>query len=120
MLKSVVFTDFGNIWTSRTDGNRLGASFSPDFYKQLAFTLGTGLRIDLDFFIVRLDLGFPMRNPALPEKARWVFQDRSSYYLEGAQYYGISGSASEQIKAMKEIMPRPFLPSLHFGIGLPF
>ena len=120
MLKSVVFSDFGNIWTSRIDENRVGASFTPDFYKQFAFTLGTGLRIDLDFFIVRFDLGFPMRNPALPEKAQWVFQDRSLYYLEGAQYYGISGSESEKIQAMKEKMPRPFLPSLNFGIGLPF
>jgi hypothetical protein len=120
MLKSVLFADFGNIWTTKADNNRVGATFSTDFYKELALSIGTGLRIDLGFFLVRFDLGFPMCNPALPDKARWVFQSRNSYYLEGAEYYGITGTLEEQLIGGKAKLPRPFMPSLHFGIGLPF
>jgi hypothetical protein len=120
MLKSVLFADFGNIWTTKEDDNRVGATFSTDFYKQLALSIGTGLRIDLGFFLVRFDLGFPICNPALPDKARWVFQSRNSYYLEGAEYYGITGTLEEQLIGGKEKLSRPFMPSLNFGIGLPF
>jgi hypothetical protein len=61
-----------------------------------------------------------MCNPALPDKARWVFQSRNAYYLEGAEYYGITGTLEEQLIGGKEKLPRPFMPSLNFGIGLPF
>jgi hypothetical protein len=61
-----------------------------------------------------------MYNPSLPDNARWVFQDRTPYYLEGVQYYGISGTPDKQLEAAKSKMPRPFMPSLNFGIGLPF
>ena len=120
MLKSVVFADFGNIWTTKADEDRAGAEISAQFFKQVALTLGTGLRIDLDFFLVRFDIGFPMYNPSLPDNARWVFQDRTPYYQEGVQYYGISGTPDKQLEAAKSKMPRPFMPSLNFGIGLPF
>ncbi|MFM7595267.1 MAG: BamA/TamA family outer membrane protein, partial [Flavobacteriales bacterium] len=52
MLKSVLFADFGNIWTTRADDNRVGAAFTSEFYKQLALRIGTGLRFDLGFFLV--------------------------------------------------------------------
>jgi hypothetical protein len=87
----------------------------------LAFTLGTGLRIDLSILIVRVDVGFPMFNPALPSESRWIFNARDAYYLDGAQYYGYtSGTPQEQMQLAKKRLPRPFIPSLNFGIGLPF
>jgi len=120
MLKSVVFADFGNIWTTKADDDRAGAEISAQFFKQVALTLGTGLRIDLDFFLVRFDIGFPLYNPSLPDNARWVFQDRTPYYLEGVQYYNITGTLDKQLEGAKSKMPKPFIPALHFGIGLPF
>jgi outer membrane protein assembly factor BamA len=121
MLSSCVFSDFGNIWTYRKDDNREGAEFTKDFYKQLAFTLGTGLRIDLSILIVRVDIGFPIFNPALPGQSKWIFKPRDAYYLDGAQYYGYTtGTSQEQMQKAKERLPRPFIPSLNFGIGLPF
>jgi hypothetical protein len=120
-LKTAVFADFGNIWTYKKDINRPGAEFTRDWYKQLALTLGTGIRLDLGYFLVRLDVGFPFCNPALPNKARWVFQKRDAYYLDGAEYYGyITGTDIEKINLAKTRMAKPFLPSLNFGIGLPF
>jgi outer membrane protein insertion porin family len=77
-----------------------------------------GLRMDLDYFILRLDVGFPIFDPAFADGARWVFQDfktRQTYYNEGMQHFNMN---LDQVKA---IMPRPFLPNyLNFGIGYPF
>jgi hypothetical protein len=120
-LKTAVFADFGNIWTYKKDINRPGSEFTSEWYKQLALTLGTGIRLDLGYFLVRLDVGFPFCNPSLPDNARWVFQKRDAYYLDGAEYYGItSGTDAEKITQAKPLMAKPFLPSLNFGIGLPF
>jgi outer membrane protein insertion porin family len=117
-LRGAVFSDVGNIWTYREDQSRLGSQFKiNEFYKQLAWSAGLGLRIDLDFFIVRLDVGFPIYNPALSKTAHWVFQDlftRTSYYQEGMDYYNLP------LEDVKKIMPRPFLPTINFGIGYPF
>ena len=119
-LLSCLFIDMGNIWTFRKDENRPGAEFTKSWIRQLGITAGTGIRYDLDFFIVRLDFGFPLHNPALPDGAGWVFQNRKNYYLEGATYYGFTGTESEKIALAKGKLPRPFVPAINFGIGLPF
>jgi len=118
-LRGAFFTDFGNIWTYREDQSRLGSQFQwNSFLKQMAWSAGLGMRIDLDFFIVRLDVGFPIYNPALSKEAHWVFQDlfkgRESYYQEGIDYYNLP------LETVKTLMPRPFLPTINFGIGYPF
>ena len=118
-FKGAVFTDFGNIWTYREDLSRIGSQFNwQTFLPQLAISAGFGLRMDLDYFILRLDVGFPIFDPAFADGARWVFQDfktRQTYYNEGMQHFNMN---LDQVKA---IMPRPFLPNyLNFGIGYPF
>jgi outer membrane protein assembly factor BamA len=116
-----LFSDFGNIWTSKKDVNRPGAEFSKDFYKQLAWSLGAGIRIDLTILIFRLDFGFPIYNPSVPEKSRWIFDSRDAYYNKGVDYYGLNvGTNEENIAEAMKIMPKPFRPCINFGIGLPF
>ena len=73
---------------------------------------------------MRLDLGFPVYNPAYNQGARWVFQDlgsRETYYQEGADYFAQPGDMDQQSRARALChMPKPFWPTLHFGIGYPF
>lgn len=65
IFKGAVFVDAGNIWLLNEDTLRPGGEFKPDkFYNQLAVGTGFGLRIDPDFFVIRLDLGFPLRVPS--------------------------------------------------------
>jgi hypothetical protein len=33
---------------------------------------GVGLRVDVSFLVLRLDVAFPLRKPFLPEGQRWV------------------------------------------------
>jgi len=111
LLKGAFFMDAGNLWTWREDINRVGSKISPDWFREIALSTGVGLRLDLDFFVIRVDLGLPITNPALPLGARWIFQSRTPYYEEGIATFG---------ETYKQYMPIPFRPVLHAGIGFPF
>ena len=39
---------------------------------QLAVGAGVGLRVDVSFLVLRLDVAFPLRKPWLPDGQRWV------------------------------------------------
>lgn len=63
-FQGAVFVDAGNIWTIRDYTNQPGGVFRFDeFYKQIAVAYGLGLRLDLDFFILRFDGGMKAVNP---------------------------------------------------------
>jgi len=111
LFKGAIFVDAGNIWTIYEDPNRIGGQFTENWYKEIAIAGGFGLRMDLEYFIIRLDIGVPMRNPALPEGAQWIFQSRALYEAEGLATFGPD---------YKTKMPNPFVPAFHFGIGYPF
>jgi outer membrane protein assembly factor BamA len=73
-LKGALFVDVGNIWTLRERENLPGGEFRLDrFYKDLAVDAGIGFRFDFSFFIFRLDAATPLRDPALSQGNRWVF-----------------------------------------------
>tara|TARA_B100001115_G_C15847024_1_gene427391 strand:- start:1610 stop:4291 length:2682 start_codon:yes stop_codon:yes gene_type:complete len=111
LFKGAVFTDFGNIWTYKQDSRNAQFQLNRAL-KELAVASGIGLRLDLEYFIIRLDVGFPVYNPAYSDGARWVFQDfknRETYYQEGIDA-GVD----------KNTMPSPFVPRFHFGLGYPF
>lgn len=75
-FKGAFFTDIGNVWTFEDDdnGERPGSQFlftgressngqffHQPFYRQLAVSAGTGVRVDLSYFIFRLDASLPLR-----------------------------------------------------------
>lgn len=80
-LKSALFVDFGNIWIIQPNlpvyeafSDLPETQFAFDtFYDQIAIGLGTGLRYDVGFFVVRLDAGWPIRFPYDPggERGQW-------------------------------------------------
>lgn len=74
ILKGAVFLDAGNIWLLRQDTleTRVGATFNrKTFLNELAVGTGFGLRFDFSFFVLRLDLAFPLRKPYLLDDP-WV------------------------------------------------
>ncbi len=71
-----VFVDAGNIWlTSGPDATEASQFRLKRFYRELAFGPGVGLRVNLGFFVLRLDLAFPLSKPYLPLGERWVGND---------------------------------------------
>jgi outer membrane protein assembly factor BamA len=72
-IKSALFADIGNIWLISKQESYPGGDFEFNrFYKELAMDVGIGLRLDFNFFILRVDFAIPMRDPANPEDERWV------------------------------------------------
>jgi hypothetical protein len=123
-FKSCLFVDAGNIWTNKTDPKREGGEFTSNFYKQIAFAAGTGVRIDLSFFIVRFDIGFPIYNPVFPSGSQWFFQPSTNYVNEGLQKFigpvPVGGYTEAQRTQVLNILPKRFTPAIHFGLGFPF
>ena len=83
-LEGAVFAEVGNVW--RLDMMR-------NFFESLAGDWGVGLRVNLDFILLRIDAGFKVHDPARPEGSRW---------LRPAEWVGRDGYA------------------IHFGVGYPF
>jgi outer membrane protein insertion porin family len=75
-LKGAVFTDAGNIWLRTDEPTRPGGKFDKNtFLNQLAVGTGAGMRYDFGFFVLRLDIAFPIRKPYLPKGEQWVFDE---------------------------------------------
>lgn len=86
-LQGALFIDAGNVWLKDRDNefiyseiDSLGRPvsntiFSRNFLKEVAVSGGIGLRVDLSYFLFRLDLGIPLRKPDRPAGDRWVFDE---------------------------------------------
>jgi outer membrane protein assembly factor BamA len=93
-LNGAVFVDAGNIWTLRNYAEQPGGQFKFDeFYKQIAVAYGLGLRLNFDYFILRMDAGMKAINPA---------------YETTEEHYAI----------FHPKFSRDF--AFHFAVGLPF
>lgn len=63
-LKGALFMDTGNVWLLRDDENRPGGTLKASkFLNDLALGTGAGLRYDLGFLVVRVDLGVALHLP---------------------------------------------------------
>lgn len=92
-LHSAFFVDAGNIWTLRAYKEQPEGQFDiQTFYRDIAFSYGMGLRIELDMFVLRLDGAMKAVNPA--------YEGRYKYPLFHPDF------------------GRDF--ALHFAIGYPF
>ncbi len=98
------FLDAANVWTLNNDLKRDNANFELNrFYKELGIGYGFGVRLDLDFFILRADFGYKLRSPfPLP------LRNGSQWYKQKfpVGYEGIDGELRG--------------PELQIGVGLPF
>lgn len=73
ITKGALFIDAGNIWLRNEDEYRPGSQFSFNtFYDQLAVGTGVGLRFDFNFFVLRTDLGIPIRTPYVRDDSKWL------------------------------------------------
>ena len=88
-LDSAVFTDFGNIWNvfdDTTDSKRSFTNFRD--LDEIAIGSGFGLRYNLGYFIIRLDMGLKTYNPALEKSERWFtdFNLKKAVFNIGLNY----------------------------------
>jgi outer membrane protein assembly factor BamA len=110
MFQAALFIDAGNIWLARPQGSRGEGEFELNrFASEIAIGSGVGLRLDFEFFIVRLDLGFQMKDPAKVRGERWFYQPKTQY----EQFLDQHDFEVERYSFFKTRV-------LNLGIGFPF
>lgn len=93
-IDGAAFIDAGNIWTIREYADQPGGQFRFEkFWRQLAASYGLGIRLNFNYFILRLDAGMKAVNPA---------------YSDARHHFPI----------IHPRFKRDF--ALHFAVGLPF
>ena len=102
-IGSAVYTDIGNIWNIRDTELDPAAGFKFNkLYKDIAVAVGTGIRMDFNYFIIRVDYALKMKDPTRLQNDGWL-----------------------DIQNLKwaEVKPNGVKVNnyaLQFGIGLPF
>lgn len=72
-ITGAVFFDLGNVWSNGHGETDPSAIFHFDeFYKQLGFNTGVGIRLDFDFLVLRLDWGIILHDPNKIAGNRWM------------------------------------------------
>jgi outer membrane translocation and assembly module TamA len=70
------FVDAGNVWLIKDDPARPGGKFQfGNFLDEIAIGSGIGIRVDIDYFVLRLDAAVPIRKPYLSGSEQWIFND---------------------------------------------
>lgn len=89
-LELALFVDVGNVWLLRRDAERPEASLSEmhslqDFAEQIAVGTGLGLRYDLSYLLVRLDVGIGLHLPYDTGRNSWYniprFSDALGFHI---------------------------------------
>ncbi|HCA10096.1 BamA/TamA family outer membrane protein [Chryseobacterium sp.] len=94
MYEGAVFTDIGNTWSIRKPGedNSYGDEFKFNkFLGQMGIGSGFGLRVNVAYITLRVDLAYKIYDPNKPEGDRWRFKNF-----------------------------QPFKPTLNIAFGYPF
>lgn len=108
MFQAAFFVDAGNIWLANKDNSRPNAEFDKNrFYKEFAIGAGAGLRLDFDFFIVRMDVGIPLRDPLKIDGEKWLWQGKDEYN----EFLSNVNNKPSTFKMQ---------PVLNLGLGFPF
>lgn len=93
-LDGAVFVDAGNVWNLRDSGSESGLEskiMMRSFARSIAANWGVGVRLDLNFLLLRVDMGIKIHDPA-----------RDRRWLTPNQWLRRDGFA------------------VHFGVGYPF
>lgn len=99
IFELAAFVDAGNIWTVFDyEAQPYGVFHFSEFYKQIALAYGVGVRLDLSFFIFRVDFGVKLYDPS-----------RLYGNLAGTQWRTV-GNGLNWTEDM----------AFHFAIGYPF
>jgi hypothetical protein len=71
--RGAFFVDAGNVWLLRENEQFPGGEFRiSQLGNDIAIGGGLGIRMDFDFFILRIDAAAPLKDPAQKGRAQWL------------------------------------------------
>jgi len=101
------FTDIGNIWNLSSNPDGLSRFSFSRLGKDIAIGVGTGIRFDFSYFLIRIDMGIKLKDPARSENNGWL--SLSDFTWKNYEY-------SDAVNAPP---PRNNY-AIQLGIGMPF
>ncbi len=110
-LGGALFADMGNIWNLKKDANNPKAQFQfRNLGRDIAIGVGTGLRLDFTYFLIRIDGGLKLKDPARLENNGWLSLKNFSW----------RNHEFERSDNGKVVSPNRNNYAIQLGIGLPF
>ena len=74
VIKGAFFVDLGNVWIIKPSPDLPGGVITiSDLIPDIAISAGFGIRLDFNFFMIRLDPAIPLKVPWYPKGDRWYF-----------------------------------------------
>ena len=102
-IGSALFADMGNIWNLKKNDKDPDSRFSlKNLGRDLAIGVGTGLRFDFSYFLIRFDVAYRVKDPARSTNGGWMSIKNFVWSEQRTPDLKINNVA------------------LQFGIGLPF
>jgi outer membrane protein insertion porin family len=113
VLRGALFVDAGNIWRLEPQPGAPNVEFRiNNILPATAIDFGTGLRVDLAFFVFRFDVAFKVKDPQFSGSDQWVLFNHF-----GELFYKGPFKTAYQFNNSND--PYNFM-QLNFGIGMPF
>ena len=112
-IGGALFSDIGNVWNLHENSAAPGSKF---YFKNLgrdvAVGVGTGVRFDFSYFLIRIDMGIKLKDPARSENNGWLkLSDFTWKNYEYSVKDPVTGAVSP---------PTRNNYAVQLGIGLPF
>ena len=112
-LAGAFFTDIGNVWNIKKDVSNPGSEFNFNrLGKDIAIGAGTGIRMDFTYFLIRIDGGLKLKDPARVANNGWL--DFKNFTWRNHEYERKNPATG------KIISPNRNNFAVQLGIGLPF
>ncbi|MEP6464764.1 MAG: BamA/TamA family outer membrane protein [Parafilimonas sp.] len=105
-INGALFADAGNIWNVRKDPKNPDGNFDINrLGKDIALGVGTGLRFDFNYFLIRIDMGIKLKDPARLSNNGWL--DVANFTWRNHELDNITTAKRNNY-------------AVQLGIGLPF
>ncbi|MDQ2752846.1 MAG: outer membrane protein assembly factor [Bacteroidota bacterium] len=110
-LGGALFTDIGNIWNIKANADNPKANFEfKNLGRDIAIGVGTGLRFDFSYFLIRIDAGIKLKDPARVANDGWL--SLNNFTWRNYEYERKNGGTV--------VSPNRNNFAIQLGIGLPF
>jgi hypothetical protein len=110
-LNSAVFADIGNIWNLKSNISNPKSTLEwQRFFRDIAIGIGTGVRLDFNYFLIRVDFAYKVKDPVRQANGGWM--SLRDFEWRNKEYTVIDAGSGRVLKRNNY--------AIQLGIGLPF
>jgi outer membrane protein assembly factor BamA len=110
-VNSALFADIGNIWNLKNNIDNPGSKLTLNrLYRDMAIAAGSGLRFDFNYFLVRFDFAYKVKDPTRRSNNGWM--SIRDFEWRNKEYEVKDGNGKVALKRNNF--------SFQLGIGMPF